>query len=230
MSGIYSTVMAKRVFAGYGLTRRAVNTACAVLSVILVTAVPLSAAETPVRILVLGDSLASGFGLEPGQSFPERLETALRKAGHKVRILNAGVAGDTTAGGLARLDWSLATKPDAVIVELGGNDGLRGIDPRTTRDNLDALLDKLKSRRIPTLLAGMVAPPNMGRKYGKAFNAVFPNLARKHDVAFYPFILEGVAGRNDLNQDDGIHPNQAGVAIMVDRLLPHVVRLIRTLK
>jgi len=188
------------------------------------------AAETPVRILVLGDSLASGYGLEAGRSFPARLEEVLRQAGHDVRILNAGIAGDTTAGGLARLDWSLAAKPHAVMVELGGNDGLRGVDPRSTHANLDAILTRLKSRNIPVLLTGMIAPPNMGRDYGEAFNAVFSNLAKRHGVAFYPFILEGVAGRGDLNQDDGIHPNQSGVTIMVDRLVPHVVRLLETLE
>ena len=204
--------------------------AWAVLLVMLGAAGALHAAETPVRILVLGDSLASGFGLDAEQSFPARLEAALRQAGHDVRILNAGVAGDTTAGGRARLDWSLAAKPDAVIVELGGNDGLRGIDPRSTHANLDAILTRLKSRNIPVLLTGMIAPPNMGRDYGEAFNAIFPNLARRHGVAFYPFILDGVAGRGDLNQDDGIHPNQSGVVIMVDRLVPHVVRLLETIK
>ena len=189
-----------------------------------------SAAETPIRILVLGDSLSSGWGLEAGQSFPARLEAALRQAGHDIRILNAGVAGDTTAGGLARLDWSLADKPHAAIVELGGNDGLRGIDPRVTQANLDAILTRLKSRDIPVLLTGMIAPPNLGRDYGEAFNAVFPQLARRHNVAFYPFILDGVAGQADLNQDDGIHPNRPGVTIMVDRIVPHVVRLLQTLE
>ena len=189
-----------------------------------------AATEAPVRILVLGDSLASGFGLEAGQSFPARLEVALRRAGHDVRILNAGVAGDTTAGGLARLDWSLAAKPHAVIVELGGNDGLRGVDPRSVQANLDAILTRLKSRDIPVLLTGMIAPPNLGRDYGEAFNAVFPHLARRHGVAFYPFILDGVAGRADLNQDDGIHPNRPGVTILVDRIVPHVVRLLETLE
>lgn len=189
-----------------------------------------SATETPIRILVLGDSLASGFGLEAGQSFPARLEVTLRQAGHDIRIRNAGVAGDTTAGGLARLDWSLAVKPHAVIVELGGNDGLRGIDPRSTHANLDTILTRLKSRDIPVLLTGMIAPPNLGRDYGEVFNAVFSLLARRHSVAFYPFILDGVAGRPDLNQDDGIHPNKLGVTIIVDRLVPHVVRLLATLE
>ncbi len=203
--------------------------ACAALLVTL-GASAAAATETPIRILVLGNSLASGFGLEAGHSFPDRLEVALRQAGHDVRVLNAGVAGDTTAGGLARLDWSLADKPHAVIVELGGNDGLRGIDPRSTHANLDAILTRLKSRDIPILLTGMIAPPNLGREYGAAFNAVFPRLAQTHGVAFYPFILDGIAGRPDLNQDDGIHPNRPGVTILVDRLVPHVVRLLATME
>jgi acyl-CoA thioesterase-1 len=188
------------------------------------------AAETPIRILVLGDSLSSGWGLQAGQSFPDRLEAALRSAGHDVRVLNGGVAGDTTAGGLARLDWSLADKPHAVIVELGGNDGLRGIDPADTYANLDAILGRLKAKKLAVLLTGMVAPPNLGRIYVDAFGAVFPRLAKRHGVAFYPFILDGVAGRPDLNQHDGIHPNRQGITIMVDRIMPHVVRLLATLE
>ena len=201
--------------------------ACAAL---LVTFSATWATAAPTRILVLGNSLASGYGLEAEQSFPARLESALRQAGHDIRILNAGVPGDTTAGGLARLDWSLAGKPHAVIVELGGNDGLRGIDPRSTYTNLDAILTRLKSRDLPVLLTGMIAPPNMGNDYVKAFNTVFPHLAQRHGVMFYPFILDGVAGQPELLQDDGIHPNQPGVTIMVDRLMPHVVRLIATIE
>ena len=203
--------------------------ACAALAVTL-GAGGAPAAEAPVRILVLGDSLSSGWGLEAGESFPARLEAALRQAGHDVRVLNAGVAGDTTAGGLARLDWSLADKPAAAIVELGANDGLRGIDPASTGANLDAILSRLEARKIAVLLTGMVAPPNLGDVYGDAFNAVFPRLARRHGVAFYPFFLDGVAGRAELNQHDGIHPNRRGVAIVVDRIMPHVVRLLATLR
>ena len=201
--------------------------ACAAL---LVTFSATWATAAPIRILVLGDSLASGDGLEAGKSFPSRLELVLRQASYDIRILNAGVPGDTTAGGLARLGWSLAGKPHAVIVELGGNDGLRGIDPRSTYTNLAAILPRLKSRDLPVLLTGMIAPPNMGNDYVEVFNSVFPLLARRHGVAFYPFILDGVAGQPDLHQDDGIHPNQPGVTIMVDRLMPHVVRLIATIE
>jgi acyl-CoA thioesterase-1 len=204
--------------------------ACAALAVTLgagIGAAP--AAEAPVRLLVLGDSLSSGWGLAAGESFPARLEAALRQAGHHVRVLNAGVAGDTTAGGRARLDWSLADKPDAAIIELGANDGLRGIDPAVTDANLDAILSRLAARDVAVLLTGMVAPPNLGTVYGDAFKAVFPRLARRHGVAFYPFFLDGVAGRAELNQHDGVHPNRRGVAILVDRIMPHVVRLLATL-
>ncbi len=189
-----------------------------------------TAAESPVRLMVLGDSLSSGWGLVADQAFPVRLEAALRAGGHDVRILNASVAGDTTAGGLARLDWSLAEKPHAVIVELGGNDGMRGLDPAGTYANLDAILTRLKARGITALLAGMKAPPNLGRAFVDAFDDVFPRLAQRHGIEFYPFILAGVAGRAELNQADGIHPNRAGVAIMVDRIMPHVVRLLATLE
>lgn len=185
-------------------------------------------AVTQVRILVLGDSLASGYGLPADQAFPVRLEAALRKRGHKVRLINAGVAGDTTAGGRARLDWALAERPDFAIVELGANDGMRGVDPKATRANLDHILTRLKSRGVRVLLAGMLAPPNMGEEFGREFNGVFPGLAKYHGVAFYPFFLEGVAARHGLNQPDGIHPNARGVAVIVDRILPYVVRLLKS--
>ena len=177
-------------------------------------------------VLVFGDSLTSGFGLEAGQSFPARLEAALAEAGRDVEVINAGVAGDTTTGGRARLAWSLARTPDAVIVALGANDGLRGIDPALTAANLNAILAELERRGLPVLLTGMYAPPNLGREYGAAFNAVFPGLAKKRGVAFYPFFLDGVAARPALNQADGIHPNAAGVAVMVRRILPYVVELL----
>lgn len=183
-------------------------------------------AEEPVRILVLGDSLTAGYGLADADAFPRRLEAALSEAGVAATTINAGVSGDTTAGGRARLDWALADKVDAAIVELGGNDGLRGLDPQETRSNLDAILTRLGEAKIPVLLAGMLAPPNLGREYGDAFNAVFPELARKHDVLFYPFFLEGVAGDPALNQGDGIHPNPEGVGVIVERILSAVKRLV----
>jgi len=141
-------------------------------------------------------------------------------------VLNAGNSGDTTAGGLARIDWALADDPDAVILELGANDGLRGLDPQATYDNLDAILAKLTGEGLPVLLAGMLAPPNLGREYGEDFNAVYPRLAKQHDVPLYPFFLDGVAANPALNQGDGIHPNAAGVAEIVARIKPHVVRLL----
>lgn len=177
-------------------------------------------------VLAFGDSLTSGWGLEAGEAFPARLQAALREAGHDVEVINAGVAGETTAGARARLGWSLQRRPDAVIVEFGANDGLRGIDPAATAANLDAILAELKRRGVAVLLTGMYAPPNLGRDYGAAFKAVFTRLAAKHDVAFYPFFLDGVAAVRGLNQPDGIHPNPRGVAVIVERILPYVVRVL----
>lgn len=184
-------------------------------------------AETrEIRILALGDSLTAGYGLARGEGFVARLEAALRARGIAARVLDAGVSGDTTAGGLARLDWALADRPDAAIVALGGNDGLRAIDPEATYANLDAILTRLAARNIPVLLAGMLAPPNLGSEYGAAFRGAYERLARKHDVVFYPFFLDGVAADPALNQPDGIHPNARGVAVMVARILPAVETLI----
>ena len=186
-----------------------------------------TAAGAPVRLLALGDSLTAGYGLPPGQGFVPRLEAALRQRGHDVRVLDAGVSGDTTAGGLARLDWALAERPHAALVELGGNDGLRGLPPRDSRANLAAILDRLAARRIPALLAGMVAPPNLGTEYGREFLATFADLARERpEVVFYPFFLEGVAADPALNQPDGIHPNARGVEEVVRRILPAVEMLL----
>lgn len=181
-----------------------------------------------IRILALGDSLTAGYGLARGEGFVAQLEAALRAKGIPARVLDAGVSGDTTAGGRARLDWALAERPDAAIVALGGNDGLRGIDPAATHANLDAILTRLAARNIPVLLAGMLAPPNLGAEYGAAFRGAFERLAREHDVVFYPFFLDGVAAELALNQADGIHPNARGVAVMVERILPAVERLIAT--
>ena len=179
------------------------------------------------RLLAFGDSLTSGWGLAARDAFPAQLERALHAAGRKnVRVIASGVAGDTSAGGRARLAWSLADRPDAAIVELGANDGLRGIDPASTYGNLDAILAELKRRGIPVLLAGMYAPPNLGREYGEAFNAIYPRLAERHGVVLYPFFLEGVAVEPALNQPDGIHPNAEGVAVIVERILPYVMRVL----
>lgn len=179
-----------------------------------------------IRILALGDSLTAGYGLARGEGFVAQLERALRAKGIPARVIDAGVSGDTTAGGRARLDWALADRPDVAIVALGGNDGLRGIDPAATHANLDAILKRLGELNIPALLAGMLAPPNLGAEYGEAFREVYARLARAHDVVFYPFFLEGVAAEPALNQPDGIHPNARGVAVMVERILPHVEALI----
>jgi acyl-CoA thioesterase-1 len=177
-------------------------------------------------ILAFGDSLVAGFGLGSREGFTAKLEAALQAKGVAARVVNAGLSGDTSAGGLARLEWALDPKPDFAIVELGANDGLRGLDPAQTRANLDAILTKLKAKGVPVLFAGMYAPPNMGPDYGNAFNALYPELAKKHGVAFYPFFLDGVAADPALNQPDGIHPNAKGVDVIVERILPFVLKLI----
>lgn len=187
-------------------------------------------AEGAIRLLVLGDSLSAGYGLPANEAFPAQLERALRAKGHNVNVINAGVSGDTSAGGRARLDWSLADNPQAAIVELGANDGLRGIEPKSTAENLDAIVAALKAKQIPTLLAGMYAPPNLGAAYGKEFNAIYPSLAKTHGVALYPFFLDGVAAEKGLNQADGMHPNAKGVAVIVERILPAVEKLLGAVK
>jgi acyl-CoA thioesterase-1 len=185
-----------------------------------------AAAERPVRIVMLGDSLTAGFGLPAQDALPAKLERALKQKGITVAIENAGVSGDTPAGGLARLDWSVGEGTDAVILELGANDALRGSDPKATRAALEAIIARLKERRIAVLLAGMLAPRNLGPDYARAFDAIYPELAAAHGLILYPFILEGVAGQGALNQGDGIHPTAAGVDVMVQGLLPKVEELI----
>jgi acyl-CoA thioesterase-1 len=182
------------------------------------------AANDETVIVALGDSLTAGFGVVASDGFAVRLEAALRGAGANARVVNAGVSGATSAGGLARVDWILADTPDLVIVELGANDGLRGLDPAAMESNLGAILTRLADKGVPAILMGMVAPPNMGRAYSDAFNGVFPRLAERHGVAFYPFFLEGVAAQPALNQRDGIHPNPAGVRIIVERFTPLVLK------
>ena len=177
------------------------------------------------RILMLGDSLTAGYGLASRDALPARLEAALRGRGLDVRVINAGVSGDTTAGGLARLEWALADRPHAVIVALGANDALRAIDPEVSSTNLDRLLRTLAEHRLPVLLAGMMAPRNLGREYGERFDAIYPELAARHRVTLYPFLLDGVATVTSLNQADGIHPNPAGVDTIVERILPSVLCL-----
>lgn len=180
-----------------------------------------------IRVLALGDSLTAGLGLSEADGFTAQLEAALRAKGYDVRVLNAGVSGDTTAGGLERLDWALADQPDLAIVELGSNDMLRAVDPAVVRANLDRILARLGEAKVPTLLAGMLAAPNLGRAYGDAFNAIYPDLAQRHGVPLYPFFLDGVATQAALNQADGIHPNAAGVKVIVERITLAVIDLIR---
>lgn len=184
------------------------------------------AAARPPVILDFGDSLTAGHGLPSGQAFPARLEAWLHQRGIEARVVNAGVSGDTTAGGLARLDWALADKPDLVILALGANDALRGIDPKIVRDNLDRMLGKIEASGAQVLLLGMLAPPNWGDEYKRAFDQIFPELARAHHLPLYPFFLEGVAMKPELNQPDGLHPNERGVAVLVERIAPVVAGLI----
>lgn len=198
-------------------------------AVALVTIVFLAgtvAAAGAANIVVLGDSLSAGFGLSADQAFPAQLQKALAARGVAVNVVNAGVSGDTASGGLARLDWSVPDGTDAVIVELGANDALRGTAPEVTEKALDTILGRLKARGISVLLCGMLAPPNLGPDYGAAFNALFGALAERHRVELYPFFLDGVAADRTLNQADGMHPTAAGVAVIVDRILPKVMALL----
>lgn len=179
------------------------------------------------RIVMLGDSITAGYGLPPGDALPVRLQQALAARGIAANVENAGVSGDTTAGGLSRLDWAVQGQPDLVIVALGGNDGLRGIDPAETRRNLTAIVRRLRARQIPVLLAGMLAPRNLGSDFVAAFDAVFAAVADAEGVAFYPFLLEGVATDPDLNQPDGIHPNAEGARRIAARLAAAVIPALR---
>jgi len=202
----------------------------AALTLLLVASGASAAAPTSshaVKILVFGDSLSAGLGLPANEAFPAQLEAHLKAQGIAAQVVNAGVSGDTTADGLARLDWSLADKPDLVVLELGANDMLRGVDPKLARANLDAMIGKIQAAGAKVLLAGMRAAPNWGAAYQKSFDAIYPELAKAHDVALYPFFLDGVAMRPALNQPDGLHPTARGVGIIVDRIAPYVVRLIR---
>jgi acyl-CoA thioesterase-1 len=184
------------------------------------------AAERRLSVVAFGDSLTAGYGLAANDAFPAKLADALSRKGLVVDIVNAGVSGDTMSDGLARLDWSVPEGTDAVILELGANDALRGIDPQVTRAALETILRRLAQRRIPVLLAGMLAPPNLGTEFTHEFDAIFPDLASRFDVVFYPFFLDGVAARGDLNQRDGLHPSPAGVDVIVTKMLPNVEALI----
>lgn len=199
-----------------------INAATVVLfAAALIFTAPSARAEQ--TILALGDSLTAGYGLSKADSFPAKLQAALNAVGRDVRVVNGGVSGDTSKGGLSRVDWLFADKPDVLLIELGANDGLRGLPPEDTEKNLAAIIEKGIAADATVLLTGMLAPPNLGRDYGAAFNAVFPRLAERYDVAFYPFFLDGVVAEPTLNLGDGMHPNPAGVDVIVERILPSVL-------
>lgn len=179
-------------------------------------------AQAPIKLVVLGDSLSAGYGLPIGNAFPARLEKALREKGLKVDVLNAGVSGDTSSAGRDRLDWSIPDGTEAVIVELGANDALRGIDPAVTRTALEDIIKRLQERKIAVMLAGMLAPKNYGPDYGAKFDPIFADLAKAYDVPLYPFFLDGVAAEAKLNQSDGMHPTAEGIDVIVGRILPQV--------
>lgn len=193
-----------------------------VISAFVVAGIAHPTSAAACRISVLGDSLTAAYGIQVEQGFPAQLERALQAEGYDCEVLNAGVSGDTTAGGLARLDWMLADGPSHVIVELGANDGLRGLPTEQMEANLDAIIARLKDENLPVLLTGMLPPPNLGRDYTEAFGKVFEELAARHDIPLYPFFLDGVAGEPDLNQPDQLHPLPEGVAVIVERILPTV--------
>lgn len=187
------------------------------------------AAERETVLVAFGDSLTAGFGLAPEASFPRQLEKALHARGHAVRVVNAGVSGDTASAGLTRLKWAIPDDADAVILELGANDALRGVDPEVTRGALQRIIEALKAKNITILLAGMRAPRNLGPEYGTRFDAIYPALANTHGLLLYPFFLDGVAADPNLNLPDGLHPNAKGVAVIVERILPSVEQLLRRL-
>ncbi|TFW57864.1 arylesterase [Bradyrhizobium sp. MOS001] len=203
----------------------------AVLMIALMTAVDPAWAEAakPVKLVVLGDSLSAGLGLPAQDAFPTRLQKALQAKGIAVEMTNAGVSGDTSSGGRERLDWSVPDGTDGVIVELGANDALRGIDPDLTRTALTDIVQRLKARKIAVMLCGMLAPPNYGAEYAARFNSIYPDLAKKFDVPLYPFFLDGVAADAKLNQADGIHPTAAGVDIIVNNIMPSVEAFLRNI-
>ncbi|NKB56245.1 MAG: arylesterase [Alphaproteobacteria bacterium] len=210
-------------------SRRALRTVVSIFTVYTVSAANPVHADNKI-ILALGDSLTAGYGLRVSDSFPFRLQIALRKAGHKVQVINGGLSGDTTAGGLTRLDWLLDDKPDLVIVELGANDALRALDPKKVQENLDKIVRRIKAQGAHVLLTGMRAPPNMGGEYATKFRAIYPELARIHSLPLYEFFLEGVAANYSLNLPDGIHPNPKGVAVIVEGILPLVKKALKELQ
>jgi len=206
--------------------RALVQSAIAALLLTLAIASPAIAQNRPVKIVALGDSLTAGFGLSAGDAFPAKLQRSLKAKGIDVEIVNAGVSGDTASGGLERLEWAVPPGTDAVIVELGANDMLRGIDPHVTRKAIGTIVRKLRERHIAVLLCGMVASPNLGKDYAAAFNLIYPDMAVAYGAIYYPFFLNGVATFANLNQRDGLHPTAAGIDVIVDKILPSVEQLI----
>jgi len=206
--------------------RALVQSTIAALLLTLAIASPAIAQNRPVKIVALGDSLTAGFGLSAGDAFPAKLQRALKGKGIDVEIVNAGVSGDTASGGLERLEWAVPPGTDAVIVELGANDMLRGIDPHVTRKAIGTIVRKLRERHIAVLLCGMVASPNLGKDYAAAFNLIYPDMAVAYGAIYYPFFLNGVATFANLNQRDGLHPTAAGIDVIVDKILPSVEQLI----
>ena len=197
------------------------------LGLALLALIPARAFADPLTIVALGDSLTAGYMLPPDDGFPEQLQAALKERGYDdVTVVNAGVSGDTTSGGLSRLDWAVGPDADAVILELGANDALRGIDPAITRKNLEEIIVRLKKRGLPILLAGMYAPPNLGKEYAARFDPIYPELAGEYDLILYPFFLDGVAADPALNLGDGLHPTSQGVRDIVTRIMPYVEKLI----
>jgi acyl-CoA thioesterase I len=197
--------------------------ACAAVLAAVIAPLPAAHAQSnPIRLVALGDSLSAGYNLPQEAAFPVALERALKAKGYKVEVVNAGVSGDTSSGGLDRLDWSVPDGTDGVILELGANDMLRGLDPAGTRKNIEAIVERLKSRNIPVMLAGMYASRNLGPEYVQKFDGIYPDIAKKHDLVLYPFFLDGVAGDRSLNLPDGMHPTAKGVEIIVERILPSV--------
>ena len=207
-------------------TQKTCTLICILLAFIILNAVLIPSLAGQQRLMVYGDSLVAGYGLNAGEGFPEQLHQALTAAGRDVKVLNAGVSGDTTAGGLARLDWALSDKPDAVMIILGGNDLLRGLDPQQTRENLQQILTRLQARNIKILLCGMLAPVNLGAVYRQQFDSIYPELAARFNTGFYPFFLQGIALHPEFNQPDGVHPNKTGVAVITQSVLPAVLSIL----
>jgi acyl-CoA thioesterase-1 len=214
--------------ASYGILRRAVQAGALAVAAALALAGP--AAAKPLRLVAFGDSLTAGYGLPPGQAFPDVLARALKARGWDVEVVNAGVSGDTAADGLARFDWSVPDNANAIIVELGANDMLRGLDPAAAEVSLSHILDKARAGHMAILLAGMRAAPNYGEDYKLRFEAIYSDLAQKFDVTLYPFFLEGVAGNRPLQLGDGLHPNRAGVEHIVEAILPSVETVLKQAK